>query len=149
MFFILHCFICRLSDSTVSEDAGIKPRTVATLALAVLCSNHSAILSTIRLDLIHTLLDLIHTQLDLIHTRLDLIHLSKISSTKARSHPASARSHPLLARSHPYSARFHPQLKLKLNFSQTSLPVYCIYSQNSSKRNENTQNILQKAIPTI
>ena len=30
-----HCFICRPSDSTVSEDAGIEPRTVATSALAV------------------------------------------------------------------------------------------------------------------
>jgi hypothetical protein len=28
MFFIQHCFICRPSDSTVSEDAGIKHRTV-------------------------------------------------------------------------------------------------------------------------
>jgi hypothetical protein len=32
---IQHCFICRNSDSTVSEDAGIEPRTVATKALAV------------------------------------------------------------------------------------------------------------------
>jgi hypothetical protein len=30
---ILSCFICRSSDSTVLEDAGIKPRTVATLTL--------------------------------------------------------------------------------------------------------------------
>jgi hypothetical protein len=30
---IQHCFICRPSDSTVSEDAGIETRTVATLAL--------------------------------------------------------------------------------------------------------------------
>jgi hypothetical protein len=30
MYFIQHCFICRLSDSTVSEDGGIEPRTVAT-----------------------------------------------------------------------------------------------------------------------
>jgi hypothetical protein len=29
MYFIQHCFFCRLSDSTVSEDAGIEPRTVA------------------------------------------------------------------------------------------------------------------------
>jgi hypothetical protein len=32
MFFssyIQHCFICRPSDSTVSTDAGIEPRTVA------------------------------------------------------------------------------------------------------------------------
>ncbi len=39
---IQHCFICRPSDSTVSEDAGIDPRTVATLASAVRRSNHSA-----------------------------------------------------------------------------------------------------------
>jgi hypothetical protein len=37
-----------LSDSTVSEDAGIEPRTVATSALAV-----SQTLSPRRLDLIH------------------------------------------------------------------------------------------------
>ncbi len=42
MYYIQHCFICRLSDSTVSEDAGIEPRTVATLALAIRRSNHSA-----------------------------------------------------------------------------------------------------------
>jgi hypothetical protein len=35
VYFIQHCFICRASDSTVSEDAGIEPRTLATLALAV------------------------------------------------------------------------------------------------------------------
>jgi hypothetical protein len=40
--FILHCFICLPSDYTVSEDAGIEPRTVATLALAVRRSNLSA-----------------------------------------------------------------------------------------------------------
>jgi hypothetical protein len=28
---IQYCFICRPSDSTVSEDAGIEPRTVAAL----------------------------------------------------------------------------------------------------------------------
>jgi hypothetical protein len=38
-----HCFICRRSyDSTVPEDAGIEPRTVMTLTLAVARSNHSA-----------------------------------------------------------------------------------------------------------
>jgi hypothetical protein len=46
MFFsvycIQHCFICRPSDSNVSEDAGIEPRTVATSALAVRRSNHQA-----------------------------------------------------------------------------------------------------------
>jgi hypothetical protein len=39
--FIQNCFICRPSDSTVSEDAGIEQRTVATSALAVRRSNHS------------------------------------------------------------------------------------------------------------
>ena len=42
MYFIKHWFICRPSDSTVSEDAEIEPRTVATSALAVRSSNHSA-----------------------------------------------------------------------------------------------------------
>jgi acetyltransferase-like isoleucine patch superfamily enzyme len=37
-----HCFICRPSDFTVSEDAAIEPRTAATTALAVRRSNHSA-----------------------------------------------------------------------------------------------------------
>jgi hypothetical protein len=35
MYFIQHCFVFRPSDSTVSEDAGIEPRTVLTLTLAV------------------------------------------------------------------------------------------------------------------
>jgi hypothetical protein len=35
MYFIHHCFIYRVSDFNVSVDAGIKLRTVATLALAV------------------------------------------------------------------------------------------------------------------
>ncbi len=39
MYCIQHCFICRPSDSTVSEDAGIEPRTLATSALSVnVCS---------------------------------------------------------------------------------------------------------------
>jgi hypothetical protein len=42
MYDIQHCFICRPTDSTVSEDAGIEPRPVATRALAVRRSNHSA-----------------------------------------------------------------------------------------------------------
>ncbi len=43
MYIIQHFLICRLSDSTVSEDAAIEPRTIATLALPVRRSNHSAI----------------------------------------------------------------------------------------------------------
>jgi hypothetical protein len=42
MHFIQHYFICRPSDSTVSEDAESQPRTVATLALAVRRSKDSA-----------------------------------------------------------------------------------------------------------
>ncbi len=40
-YFIQHCFICRPSSSSVSEDAGIEPRIVATLALTVRLSNNS------------------------------------------------------------------------------------------------------------
>jgi hypothetical protein len=39
---IQHCFFCRSSDSTVSENAGIEHRTIATLAVAVRRSNNSA-----------------------------------------------------------------------------------------------------------
>ncbi len=40
MYIIQHCFIYCPSLSTVSEDALIKPRTVATLALTARRSNH-------------------------------------------------------------------------------------------------------------
>jgi hypothetical protein len=42
MYVIQHSDICRPSDSTVSEDAGIEPRAVATFALTARRSNHSA-----------------------------------------------------------------------------------------------------------
>jgi hypothetical protein len=42
VYFIQHCFISRPSEFTVSEDAEIEPRTVATLVWAVRRSNHSA-----------------------------------------------------------------------------------------------------------
>jgi hypothetical protein len=42
MYLIQTCFNCHPSDSTFSEDAGIKPRTVATLALTARLSNYSA-----------------------------------------------------------------------------------------------------------
>ncbi len=38
MYVIQHCFICRPSDSTVSEDARIKPRTVLNLTVDLLYS---------------------------------------------------------------------------------------------------------------
>ncbi len=90
MYFIQHCFISRPSDSFVSEDAGIEPRTVATVALAVRRSDLSAgshpqlgyISSTARLYIIHSSA-ISHPQLGyisstarlyLIHSRLDPIH---------------------------------------------------------------------------
>ncbi len=42
MYVIQQCFFCLPSDSTVSEDAGIETRTVATLALTARRSNHLA-----------------------------------------------------------------------------------------------------------
>jgi hypothetical protein len=42
MYVIQHCFICRPSDSTVWEDAGIEPRTFATFALTARRSNYTA-----------------------------------------------------------------------------------------------------------
>jgi hypothetical protein len=50
MYAIQHCFICRPLDSTVSEDAEIEPRSVATLALTAMGT------VTTRLDLIRFLL---------------------------------------------------------------------------------------------
>jgi hypothetical protein len=42
MYDIQRRFICRPSDSTVSDDAGIEPGPFATTALAVRRSNHLA-----------------------------------------------------------------------------------------------------------
>jgi hypothetical protein len=61
MYSIQHCFSCRLSDSTVSEDAGTIP------GLLRLWYWQSDAL-TARPDLIHSGLDLIHTRLVLIYT---------------------------------------------------------------------------------
>jgi hypothetical protein len=117
---IQHCSICRPSGSTLSEDAGIEPRTVATLALEVRRSkpwldliHNSARTHPHRLNLIHTTVVLIHTQLDLIlgyliHTQLNIIQ----GLSSSRSHPHSARSQlsstTLLDPIHD-SARSHPQ----------------------------------------
>ncbi len=42
MYFIQNCFICRPSDTTVSEDAEMESRTVGPLALIARRSSHSA-----------------------------------------------------------------------------------------------------------
>jgi hypothetical protein len=88
-YFIQHCFICRPFESTVSEDAGIEPRTVATSALAVTRSSHSAAC--------HPLGYISSTKLHLIH--------------QPTSHPYQPTSHPYQATSHPLgyisSTRLH------------------------------------------
>ncbi len=55
MYIIQQCFICcPLGFHALPEDAGIEPRTVATLALPARRSNHSARSHPLaRLDLIH------------------------------------------------------------------------------------------------
>ncbi len=47
MYLIQHFFVCRPSDFTASEDAGIEPRIFATVATLALAARRS------RLDLIH------------------------------------------------------------------------------------------------
>jgi len=60
MYDIKHCFICRPSDSTVSEEAGIDPGTVENLALA----------------------DALNTRLDFFHT----IYVMKTLKTEWKAH---------------------------------------------------------------
>ncbi len=72
MHYIQHSFICHLTDSTVSEVAGIEPRTVATTALAVRRSNDSLV---VKAAISHPL------RLHFIHTWLYLIQFGYISST--------------------------------------------------------------------
>jgi hypothetical protein len=60
-YVIQHCFICRPSHSTVSEDAGIEPRTVVILQLTARRSNHLARSHPqLAIDLNHTWLDVNH-----------------------------------------------------------------------------------------
>jgi hypothetical protein len=87
MYVIQHCFICRLSDYSVSEDAGnccyfgIDSQTLFPLGYISSTTVVRLDLINTGLDLIHTRLDLIHNLLDLIHARLDLIQSTKIAST--------------------------------------------------------------------
>jgi hypothetical protein len=122
MYFIQHCLICRPSDSTVSTDAGIEPRTVATSALAV----REALITRLHLDrnsaTSHPHSATSHPQLGYISstTRLHLVHHS------ATSLPHSATSHPHSATSLPHSATSHPPLgyissTTRLHLSHTRL----------------------------
>jgi hypothetical protein len=77
MYVIQYCFICRTSNSTLSEDAGIEPRT---LALTARRSYHSAI------DLIHTLINL--------RPRLTWdVHFSAKLTQSSSSRDGSSQSH--------------------------------------------------------
>ncbi len=114
-YLIQHCFNCRPSDSTVSEDAEIEPRTGATLALTVRRSDHSArdqILSSWLGDIVDSGIGLSYTgppayvawrasttilwqsRLSSPPPRQALRIRLLISSTSARSHPQAARLHP-------------------------------------------------------
>jgi hypothetical protein len=44
MYFIQHFFVCRHSDFTVSEDAGIEPRTFETVATLAVAARRSRLL---------------------------------------------------------------------------------------------------------
>ncbi len=137
-YFVQHCFICRPSDFTESEDAGIEPRTVATLALEV------------RTNALITRLDLIHlgqnssTSARSHPPRLDLTHLSQNSSTSARSHPSQLHLIPPSDRSHlprlylihfeQISARSHPSVRQISFTSAISHPLRIDLSQISSLR---------------
>ena len=46
--FIPHCFVCRPSDSAVSEDAGIEPKTVATSASVVRRQKYKTLLKLVK-----------------------------------------------------------------------------------------------------
>ncbi len=101
-------FIWVTSDSTVSENAGIVPRTSATFALAVGRSNKSSrshpnsARSHPHSVRPHPLSARSHP-----HSARSHPHSARSYPHSARSHPHSARSHPRLARSHPRSARSH------------------------------------------
>ncbi len=67
-YFIYHCFICCPSDYTVSEDAGIEPREVATRLNLI---DYYAKSHPLSAKPIHTRRNLIHIRLNLIHIRLN------------------------------------------------------------------------------
>ena len=101
-------FICRPSDSTVPQDAGIEPRTVATTALAVRSSNHSA---------------------------KSHPHAAKSHPHSAKSHPHSAKSHPFFLLTLGLEAPA-PQQRYR-RFSREkkqSLQLTTIFRQNSGLR---------------
>jgi hypothetical protein len=92
-YFIQHCYRC----PSETGDAKIEAWTVASLALAVKHSTHSA--------RSHPLSARSHP-----HSARSHPHSTRSHPNSARSHPHLTRSHPHSARSHPSSTRYHPQL---------------------------------------
>jgi hypothetical protein len=115
MFF--QYFICRPSDSTVSEDAGIAHGTVATLVLAARRSNRSASSHP------HSARSHPHSaRSHPLSARSHPQPAARSHSLADGSHPHSARYHPLSTRSHPHSARSHPFSARSIPHSARSLP---------------------------
>ncbi len=121
----------RPSHSTVSEDDGIRPRTVANLALSARRSNHST--------RSHPLSARSHPHSARSHPHSARSHpnSARTHSHSARSHPHSTGSHPHSARSHPHSARSHPQSAISHPLSARSHPPLVLTPKICSIVNEN------------
>ncbi len=89
-YFIQHCFICRPSDSTVSEEVGIDPRSVMTSALAIRRFNHSGRSHPPRLYLINRRLDPQST----VYMQ-SAFHSSRPNRLHPPPHPQARRGDPL------------------------------------------------------
>ncbi len=94
MYDIHHCFICRPSDSTVSEDAEIEPRTVATTALNVRRSDHSAKSHPIYMYILITVLLLIYVLRSFIRSVKAVWKISSSDSTDLLCWNKRAKSYP-------------------------------------------------------
>ncbi len=117
LYVIQHGFICRPSDSSLSAEAGIEPRTLA--------------LTARRYN---------HTTRSHPHTAGSHLLSARSHPHSASYHPHSARFHPHLARSHPHSVRSHPRkwcifvarIKIKINPTYIML-LYFGTNPNSSR----------------
>ncbi len=109
MHFVQQCFICCLLDSTVSEDAGIEPRTVATFALACRHSNNTARSHS---------------------------HSARSHPQSAWSHPHSDRSHPQtrlgLIHGHTFA---HTDTMMFKNVKEDGTPIKGTVQRDGSGRN--------------
>jgi hypothetical protein len=78
-FYVQHCFICRPTDSIVSEDAEIEPGTVATMTLAKACNAPGAVytrgLCCIRMCLQYTTEACVAHSVDVSTLQRPVLHL--------------------------------------------------------------------------